>query len=356
MKGRAVWLDTLPDGRRLAALTVDGQIEDILADPPDAWGPAQPGAIFRARMGRPMKGMGGAMVDLGDGLTGFLRETKGLSPGAAVLVQVGAVSESAKAPPVSRRLLFKGRNAILTPGSPGINVSRAVRDEGARARLQSAGQAAMAGADPDFGLILRSAAGAAENADIEGEIAELRALAEAMLADATGAPELLLDAPDAHLAAWRDWADPAPELVDDAPGAFERGGIWDALRAVLSPEIPLGGGAWMTVEPTRALVAIDVNTGADTSPAAGLKANVAALRALPRALRLRGLAGQITVDPAPFSKRERPQLEQVLNRAMREDAGEMLLAGWTPLGHMEMQRKRDRHPLAKVLKDALPDL
>ena len=60
------------------------------------------------------------------------------------------------------------------------------------------------------------------------------------------------------------------------------------------------------------LVAVDVNTGADTSPAAALKANIAAAKALPRALRLRGLGGQVVVDFAPLSKKDRRQIEQVL--------------------------------------------
>ena len=54
----------------------------------------------------------------------------------------------------------------------------------------------------------------------------------------------------------------------------------------------LGEGS-VAVEPTRALVAVDVNSAGGDSTAAGLKANLAALRALPRALRLRGLGGQI---------------------------------------------------------------
>ena len=62
----------------------------------------------------------------------------------------------------------------------------------------------------------------------------------------------------------------------------------------------------MMIEPTRALVAVDVNTGPDTSPAASLKANIAAARDLPRQLRLRGLGGQVVVDFAPMPKK-RPQ-------------------------------------------------
>ena len=56
----------------------------------------------------------------------------------------------------------------------------------------------------------------------------------------------------------------------------------------------------MVIEPTRALVAVDINTGPDTSPAAGLKANIAAIRALPRELRLRGLGGQVVIDSCPL--------------------------------------------------------
>lgn len=354
MKGRAVYLDTLPDGRRAAALMADGRLEDVLVDPPEAYGPAQPGAIFLAKPGRPMKGQGGVIVELGDGVRGFLRDAKGLSPGAPVLVQVGTVAEPGKAPPVARRLLFKSRYAIVTPGKPGLNVSRQVRDDDLRDVLLEAGHAAMEGADPEMGLILRSGAAEADPEAVTEDAAAMRSLAEAILAEDGPAPTLLLEAPDAHLAAWRDWSAPAPEVVDDAPGAFDRGEVWEALRRALQPHVPLSGGAGMFVEPTRALVAVDVNTGPDTSPAAGLKANIAALRALPLALRLRGLAGQVTIDLAPFPRKERTQLEQVLTRALREDGAETSLAGWTPLGHLEIQRKRDRHPLAALLAGQLP--
>jgi Rne/Rng family ribonuclease len=96
-------------------------------------------------------------------------------------------------------------------------------------------------------------------------------------------------------------------------------------------------------------VAVDVNTGADTSPAAGLKANIAAARDLPRQLRLRGLGGQVVVDFAPMPKKDRGTLEQVLRAAFRAEGGETVLAGWTPLGLYELQRRRDRLPLSALL-------
>jgi Rne/Rng family ribonuclease len=121
------------------------------------------------------------------------------------------------------------------------------------------------------------------------------------------------------------------------------------LDALLSTRVPLPGGGHMYVEPTRALVAVDVNTGGDTTPAAALKANLAAARALPRQLRLRGLGGQIIIDFAPMPKRDRAVLEQCLKASFRKDTSETTLAGWTLLGNYELQRKRDRSPLRTAL-------
>ena len=97
----------------------------------------------------------------------------------------------------------------------------------------------------------------------------------------------------------------------------------------------------------RALVAVDVNTGPDTSPAASLKVNIAAARDLPRQLRLRGLGGQVVVDFAPLSKKDRAILDQVIKAAFKAE-GEAHLAGWTALGLYELTRRRDRLPLAEL--------
>ena len=91
------------------------------------------------------------------------------------------------------------------------------------------------------------------------------------------------------------------------------------------------------------------DAGGDTSPAAALKANLAAARDLPRQLRLRGLGGQITVDFAPMPKKDRHILDQSLKASFRAESSETTLAGWTPLGNFEIQRKRDRMPLSQCL-------
>ena len=343
MKGRIVVLGEL-HGLEAAALMVDGRLEDLLVDTSDAVALA-PGAICRGRIERQMKGQGGVFVTLPGGEKGFLRDAKGLAPGQSVLVQVSGGTEPGKALPVTTRLIFKGRYGIVTPGAPGLNVSRRITDEDLREMLQALAGVVMEGSE--MGLILRSACEGAEEGEIAEDLSALRDLAEAVLADAAGAPELLLDAPGPHEEAWREWADPAPDEVVEG---LEPHGVLEAVDAVLSPRVDLPGGGHMMIEPTRALVAVDVNTGADTSPAAALKANIAAARDLPRQLRLRGLGGQVVVDFAPLPKRDRATLEQQLRVAFKGEAAETSLAGWTPLGLFELVRKRDRVALAALLE------
>jgi Ribonuclease G/E len=347
VKGRVVVLGEL-HGREAAALMLDGRLEDLILDPGDAV-PFAPGAICRAIVDRQMKGQGGVFVRLPDGAKGFLREAGGLAPGQGVLVQVSGGAEPGKAVPVTSRLLFKSRYVIVTPGAPGLNVSRRIRDAELRAGLEALAAVAMAGSAA--GLILRSACEDAGDEVIVEDITQMRALCEAVLADLAGPPELLFAAPTPHEEAWRDWAEPAPDEVADGPGAMAEHGVEEALEALLDPRVTLPVGAHMLIEPTRALIAVDVNTGSDGSPASALKANIAAARELPRQLRLRGLGGQITVDFAPMAKKDRFTLEQQLRAAFKGEAAETSLAGWTPLGNFELQRKRDRVPLAAILAE-----
>ncbi|MBP9047565.1 MAG: ribonuclease E/G [Tabrizicola sp.] len=349
MKGRVLVLDQI-DGRQAAALLVDGRLEELAIDPKDDV--AIPGAIYRAVADRPVKGQGGIFVKLPEG-SGFLRQISGVAPGQRLLVQVTGPTEPGKAVPVSIRLLFKSRFAIITPDAPGLNISRKIKDEDRRAELSAMAEAGMAGADDRLGLILRSGCLEAEDTAIAEDIAAMRGLAEAVLADSSGPPELLVDGPSAHDLAFRDWLDPAVDDADTDPDSFDRHGVIEALEALRTPQVMLEAGAHMMIEPTRALVSVDVNTGPDTSPAASLKANIATARDLPRQLRLRGLGGQVVVDFAPMPKRDRHILDQVLKAAFKTE-GETNLAGWTTLGLYELTRKRDRLPLADLLPRDLP--
>lgn len=338
MKGTTICLDSL-HGMETAALIEDGQLSDLLIDTDLP----RPGTIYRAVADRPVKGQGGMFVKTPDG-TGFLRQIKGLSPGQSILVQVTGFAEPGKAIPVTAKILFKSRYAIITPGAPGLNLSRAIKDDDERDRLLEIAHETLEG--DATGLILRSSCDGASAEAISDDITTMAQLASAVLADTTGGPEKLVEGPGPHEVAWRDW--PVDADTDAAEGTFERHGLLDTLEASASPRVDLSQGT-MYIEPTRALVAVDINTGGDTSPAAGLKANLAAARDLPRQLRLRGLGGQITLDLAPMGKKDRRTFETALRAAFRRDTVETALVGFTPLGHYELQRKRDRMPLAGVL-------
>lgn len=345
MKGRTIALDQLGEAEA-AALIVDGKLEDLLIDSDHA----RPGTIYRGIAQRPMKGQGGMFLDTPEG-SAFLRQVKGLAPGQPLIVQVTGFAEPGKAIPVTTRILFKSRYAIVTPGAPGLNISRRIKDEDIRENLLEIAHEVMPGAkEAENGLILRSSCAEGNADEIAEDIAAMAQLCAQVMADVSGKAELLVEGDGPHSMAWREWDEGD---VDAEPGAFERHDVHEMIAALQRPLVPLPGGGSMSIEPTRALVAVDVNTGGDTSPAAGLKANIAALRELPRQLRLRGLGGQIIVDPAPIPKKERRQLETVLRAALKTDATETILAGWTQLGLMELQRKRERVPLSEVLKPGM---
>ena len=339
MKGTQIILDHI-NGREAAARMVDGVLDDFLI----AGDAPLPGTIYRARADRPVKGQGGMFLTTPDG-PAFLRQVKGLAPGQMLLVQVTGYAEPGKALPVTQKLLFKSRYAIVTPDAPGLNISRSIRDDDERDRLLEIAHSEMDGVE--YGLILRSVCAGADPDEIAEDIAAMVTAARQVLEDSSNQSEVLHKGDAPHLQAWREWT--APADIEQEPGGFERCGVLDALEALQSGKIAIGGGAYLYVEPTRALVAVDVNTGSDTSLAAGIKANMACARNLPRALRCLGLGGQIVIDTAPMPKKDRRAFETALRAAFKSDPEETTLAGWTTLGHFELQRKRARLPLSEIL-------
>ena len=346
MKGRQVVLGQL-FGVEAAALVEDGRLADLLVDASEI-APLVPGDICRGVVERLMKGQGGVFLRLPDGQRGYLRDRSGLGEGQSLLVQVTGVADDGKAIPLTSRILFRGRHVLVTPGAPGINVSRRIRDEDTRAELTALGEAA---SPPEgTGIIFRSLAELAPLEDITAELRNLLDLSARIAAEQDGQPELLLGAASPHEQAWMEWVDPEPDAVEEGEDSFARCDVLEAVDALLLPDIALPGGAHAVIEPTRALVAIDVNTGNDTSPAAALKANIALARDLPRQLRLRGLGGQVVVDFAPIPKRDRATLDQVLRAAFKGESAETSLIGWTTMGLYEINRKRDRIPLQRLAR------
>lgn len=331
MKGRQILLDHY-QGREAAALLENGILQDFVIETD---GPA-PGAIMRTVVDRPIKGQGGVFLKTPEG-NAFLRQVKGLSPGQTMLVQVSGYAEAGKAIPVTDRILFKSRYVIVTPNAPGLNISRSINDDDRRDALIQLIREEIG--EFGHGMILRSSCADAEGDEIVEDAQAMLDLASQVMADDAGDIEMLVDADSPHQFAWREWTQSADVDADD--GCFATHDILDQIEALSEPLIKMADGHYY-IEPTRACITIDVNTGADTSPAAALKANIAMARDLGRQLRMRGLGGQIVIDPAPIPKKDRKILESAIKAALRKDTVETNFVGFTQMGLIELQRARVR--------------
>jgi len=359
MTGRVILIDLPKERASQAALLVDGRLEDLLLDPPRGDTTPAPGEVYWAKVDRLVPKIGGAFVKLTPLHMGYLREAKGLKEGQGVLVQVSTYAEPGKAIPATGRVLYKGRLAIHTPSAPGINVSRQIRDPEERERLETCARQIVAEqidhTDEDDrhvwedpGIILRSRAEGASADALKDEIVDIlttRCSTERQTSDPAPLAHPVTIPATAGSIATREWNG----MIEQGLDLFDHYGVWDEIEKLKSPRVDLPSGGWMAVETTRAMVTVDVNTAGEFGGGAALTVNLEAAKQLPRQLRLRGLGGQIAIDFAPLPKQDRRRIEDALKTSFRRDPIETTLAGWTPLGHFELQRKRERRPLSELL-------
>ena len=126
---------------------------------------------------------------------------------------------------------------------------------------------------------------------------------------------------------------------------------WSALE---DRAVDLPGGARLTITPTPALVAIDIDAGSATADRhskkeAQLALNRALAPAVARQIRLRHLAGAILIDPAGVAQRHRPQLAAAFAAALADDPLRPQFLGFTALGLAEILRPRGHPPLHELL-------
>lgn len=155
----------------------------------------------------------------------------------------------------------------------------------------------------------------------------------------------------------------APVLVDDASVAAQVRGrvmanvfdddVADAIDALSSPVVTLPNGARLSIWPTPALVAIDVDGGGAVGRMRHEALNRALLPALAEQIRLRNLSGGIVVDLAGLSPRKRAALGPDLTAALAADPLRPKFLGFTALGLAEIVRSRVHPPLHELLAGPL---
>jgi Ribonuclease E/G family len=285
------------------------------------WRPGAPdgvGDLHRGRIIAQVPAMAGAFVALADA-EGFLPDSegaKGLTAGTVLTVRVTRAAQGSKGPRLSARM---GPGDIASAGGCGGGLD-SVADGGSAAALARSETPVLLRRGPD--PITRLAA------------------------RYPGAPLVVDDAGVAAGLRLR-WA------VSVSPVVFDED-VAEAIDALTRPVLELASGARLSIWPTPALVAIDVEAGGALGGAGGARLrhealNRAILSAMAEQIRLRNLSGGIVVDLAGMSPRKRAVLVPDFVAALASDPLHPKFLGFTALGLAEIVRSRVHPPLHELL-------
>ncbi|MBN8727861.1 MAG: ribonuclease E/G [Xanthomonadales bacterium] len=140
---------------------------------------------------------------------------------------------------------------------------------------------------------------------------------------------------------------------------FDLYGVEDEIQKALRKEVPLKSGGHLVIDQTEAMTTIDVNTGAFLGSRnleeTVFRTNLEAAQAAARQLRLRNLGGIVIVDFIDMADEEhRRQVLRQLNKSMARDHAKATVYDMSPLGLVEMTRKRTTESLARQLCEPCP--
>jgi len=154
-----------------------------------------------------------------------------------------------------------------------------------------------------------------------------------------------------HVKRVRPYADPVP--------LFQRYGAEDQLTAMYDPVVQLRSGGYLVINPTEALVSIDINSGRSTKEhgieATALNTNLEAAREIARQLRLRDMAGLVVIDfiDMEYGSNVR-KVEKLMKDALRDDRARIQVGRISGFGLMEMSRQRLRTGVLEATTRACP--
>jgi ribonuclease G len=368
------------------------------------------GNIYKGVVDNVLPGMEAAFVDIGLERNGFLhvdeivlpdgqaapRRGRGrgkridelLKPKQEVLVQVVKDPLKTKGARLSMQLSIAGRYLVYMPLGGGVGASRRLSDA-ERDRQRKLLQKLYKG---DGGVIVRTAAQGARKADFERDIEYLNKLYEVVQrrAKEVKAPEMVFQEADLSIRVLRDvlakefdgaiiddekqhhrvtsfFQRTAPELVEHVElyqgkePLFEKMGVEDAYKSVLSRRVDLPSGGYLMIDYAEALTVIDINTGSFTGRGRGrledtiTRVNVEAAEEVVRQLRLRDIGGIIVIDFIDMARaRNRDQVLKTLRKALDADKTKSYVMDVSPLGLVEMTRQNVTDGVREILTKRCP--
>ena len=361
------------------------------------------GNIYQGRVCRVLPGMQSAFVEIGLERAAFLhvadiwqpRDSEArpieriLSEGQSLLVQVIKDPIGTKGARLSTQVGMAGRFLVYLPQESHIGISQRIGDESGRELLRDKLQHLLQPEDGG-GFIIRTMAEGATAKELLADVQYLRKLWNGIAEAAKTAPPKTPLYQDLTLAlrVLRDFVnDETQRIVVDSRETFQKmlpfaeeymanvagriehyagerplfdlHGVEDEIEKALARRVDLKSGGYLILDQTEALTTIDVNTGGfvggrnfdDTV----FKTNLEAAQVIARQLRLRNLGGIIIIDFIDMDNDEHKQavLEE-FKKTLTKDRTRMTVNGFSPLGLVEMTRKRTRESLAHVLCEPCP--
>ncbi|MFG1352053.1 Rne/Rng family ribonuclease [Xanthobacter autotrophicus] len=294
-----------------------------------------------------------------------------------MLVQVVKEERGNKGAALTTYLSLAGRYSVLMPNTArGGGISRKITNTVDRKRLKEVVQDLEV--PEGMGIILRTAGANRTKVEIKRDFEYLLRLWETVreLTLSSAAPNLVYeegslikrairdlynkDIDEVHVAGeegYREAKDFMRMLMPshakcvlpyrEPQPIFARYGVEQQLDAMFSPVVQLKSGGYIVINPTEALVSIDVNSGRATREHhiedTALKTNVEAAEEIARQLRLRDLAGLIVVDFIDMEeKRNNRSVERKLKDCLKNDRARIQIGRISHFGLLEMSRQRIR--------------
>ena len=154
-----------------------------------------------------------------------------------------------------------------------------------------------------------------------------------------------------HARRVKAYSDPVP--------LFQRYGAEDQLRAMYDPVVQLKSGGYLVINPTEALVSIDINSGRSTKEhgieATALNTNLEAAREIARQLRLRDMAGLVVIDFIDMEHGSNVRkVEKCMKDALKNDRARIQVGRISGFGLMEMSRQRLRTGVLEATTRSCP--
>lgn len=294
-----------------------------------------------------------------------------------MLVQVVKEERGNKGAALTTYLSLAGRYSVLMPNTArGGGISRKITNAVDRKRLKEVVQDLEV--PEGMGIILRTAGANRTKVEIKRDFEYLLRLWETVreLTLSSAAPSLVYeegslikrairdlfnkDIDDIHVAGedgYREARDFMRMLMPshaknvipyrETQPIFAKYGVEQQLDAMFSPVVQLKSGGYIVINPTEALVSIDVNSGRATREHhiedTALKTNMEAAEEIARQLRLRDLAGLIVIDFIDMEeKRNNRSVERKLKDCLKNDRARIQVGRISHFGLMEMSRQRIR--------------